>query len=481
MITALSPLDGRYASKVAELSEFFSEYALIKYRCKVEIEWFKHLAEREDIPELRKLTEAEIKILDTILEEFNETSAQHVKDIEKTTRHDVKAVEYFLKDQLEGTSLEKLSEWIHFTCTSEDINNLSYALMLKDAHQQLMMPAVDYILEVLETKSKEWQTVPLLALTHGQSASPTTVGKSIFVFAARISAQLKHLMSQEFLGKINGATGNFNAHLVAYPDANWLEISQSFVEGLELQWNPFSDQIDPHDFIAELSHVNIRINTILIDLSRDVWGYISRGVFTQKTKAGEIGSSAMPHKVNPIDFENAEGNFGIANALFDHFAQKLPISRWQRDLTDSTVLRNLGVAFGHMLIALKSLNTGLEKIEVSPENCKAELAKNVEVLAEAVQTVMRKYEIEKPYEKLKELTRGKRITLDDYKAFVEKLEIPEDAKERLYNLTPETYTGIAPEMVDIFLQDAELIFEEGAEEISDNADSSTCCESGTCK
>ncbi len=477
MITSLSPLDGRYASKVAELSEFFSEYALIKYRCIVEIEWFKHLAERDDIPEMRKLTEEEIKILDDIISEFDEASAQHVKDIEKTTRHDVKAVEYFLKDQLKDTSLSELSEWMHFTCTSEDINNLSYSLMLRDAHQQVMMPAVDYILEVLETKSKEWQTVPLLALTHGQSASPTTVGKSIFVFAARISAQLKHLMSQEFLGKINGATGNFNAHIVAYPDANWLEISQSFVEGLGLSWNPFSDQIDPHDFIAELSHTNIRTNTILIDLSRDVWGYISRGVFTQKTKAGEIGSSAMPHKVNPIDFENAEGNFGIANALFDHFAQKLPISRWQRDLTDSTVLRNLGVAFGHMLIAIKSLNTGLEKIEVSPENCKKELDANIEVLAEAAQTVMRKYQVEKPYEKLKELTRGKRISLDDYKEFVEKLEIPEDAKKRLYELTPSTYTGIAPKMVDIFMQDAELI--EEAAECEDGSDS--CCESGACR
>ncbi len=477
MITSLSPLDGRYASKVTELSEFFSEYALIKYRCKVEIEWFKHLANRDDIPEFRHITEDEIRILDSIVTEFNEQSAQQVKDIEKTTRHDVKAVEYFLKEKLKNTSLEELSEWIHFTCTSEDINNISYALMLKDAHQQLMMPAVDYILEVLEIKSKAWQKVPLLALTHGQSASPTTVGKSIFVFAARLSAQLKHLMSQEFLGKINGATGNFNAHFVAYPEANWLDISQTFVESLGLQWNPFSDQIDPHDFIAELSHVNIRINTLLIDLSRDIWGYISRGVFIQKTKAGEIGSSAMPHKVNPIDFENAEGNFGISTALFNHFALKLPISRWQRDLTDSTVLRNLGVAFGHQLLALKSLNAGLEKLEVSIENCTAELSKNVEVLAEAVQTVMRKYGIEKPYEKLKELTRGKRITLDEYKAFVENLEIPQDAKERLYNLTPEKYTGIATQMVDIFMQDAELL---GDEEGEKEKEADTCCSSSTC-
>ncbi len=455
MITALSPLDGRYASKVSELSEFFSEYALIKYRSLVEVEWLKHLAKRDDIPELRKFTTKEIQILDNIIINFSEKDAQHVKDIEAKTKHDVKAVEYFLKHELAGTSLEEVSEWLHFACTSEDINNLSYSLMLRDAIEKVILPSLDFISEVIEKQSKQWQEVPLLALTHGQAASPTTVGKSFFVFAARLSAQTQQLQVQDFLGKINGATGNFNAHLIAYPEADWLDISKSFVENLGLSWNPFSDQIDPHDFIAEISHICMRTNTILIDLSRDIWGYISRGVFTQKTKEGEVGSSTMPHKVNPIDFENAEGNFGIANALFSHFAQKLPISRWQRDLTDSTVLRNLGVSFGHMLIALKSLNAGLGKIEISEENCRKELDANIEVLGEAAQTVMRKHGIENPYEKLKALTRGKRLSLDEYKKFIETLEIPEDAKERLYNLTPATYTGIAPQMVDLFMEKEE--------------------------
>ncbi|HID92046.1 TPA: adenylosuccinate lyase [Candidatus Peregrinibacteria bacterium] len=395
MITAISPLDGRYASKTADLQKYFSEYALIYYRVLVEIRWFQHIAKREDIAECRNLTEEENQILEEILLNFSEDDALRVKEIEKTTNHDVKAVEYLLKEKLSGTVLEKASEWIHFACTSEDINNLSYALMLRDSIKKVILPTYDVILETLEQKSIEWKSIPLLSLTHGQSASPTTLGKTIFVFAARLSAQLAQLESQDFLGKINGATGNFNAHVIAYPDANWLEISQSFVEGLGLQWNPFTDQIDPHDFIAEISHICSRSNTILIDFSRDIWGYIARGVFGQKTKEGEIGSSAMPHKVNPIDFENAEGNFGMANALFGFFADKLPISRWQRDLTDSTVLRNLGVSFGHTILALQSLNKGISKLKEKPENMKAELDKNVEVLAEAVQTVMRKHSMEK--------------------------------------------------------------------------------------
>lgn len=452
MITALSPLDGRYASKISELSDYFSEYALIKYRCAVEIEWLKHLSQREDIPELREFTEKENKILDTIVQEFAVKDAEHVKDIESTLRHDVKAVEYFLKNELSQTSLQDVQEWIHFACTSEDINNLAYALMIKDACQHIMLPTLDVLLETLETLSTQWQTVPLLALTHGQTASPTTVGKSLFVFAARLSAQMSHFESQDFLGKINGATGNFNAHFIAYPEADWVMISKTFVEEkLDLTWNPFTDQIDPHDFIAEISHTCVRTNTVLIDCSRDMWGYISRGVFTQKTKEGEVGSSTMPHKVNPIDFENAEGNFGVSNALFTHFAEKLPISRFQRDLTDSTVLRNIGVAFGNMLLALKSLHIGLSKIEVNEEVCLAELSRNIEVLGEAVQTVMRKEGIENPYEKLKSLTRGKKLSLDEYKSFVSDLELSEGGKERLLRLTPATYTGIAPQIVDIFL------------------------------
>ncbi len=450
MITAISPLDGRYASKTADLQKYFSEYALIYYRVLVEIRWFQHIAKREDIAECRNFSEEENQILEEILLNFSEEDANRVKEIETTTNHDVKAVEYLLKEKLTGTALEDASEWIHFACTSEDINNLSYSLMLRDAIKQVVLPTYDVILEELENKAKAWKSIPLLSLTHGQSASPTTLGKTIFVFAARLSAQLSQLESQDYLGKINGATGNFNAHVIAYPDANWLEISQSFVEGLGLQWNPFTDQIDPHDFIAEISHTCMRANTILIDFSRDVWGYISRGVFGQKTKEGEIGSSAMPHKVNPIDFENAEGNFGMANALFGFFADKLPISRWQRDLTDSTVLRNLGVSFGHTILALQSLNKGISKLEEKPENMKKELDSNIEVLAEAVQTVMRKHSMEKPYEKLKELTRGKRITLEDYQVFVKNLELPEDEIQKLLALTPSTYIGIAEKIVTTY-------------------------------
>jgi adenylosuccinate lyase len=452
MITAISPLDGRYASKTEDLQKYFSEYALIFYRVMVEIRWFQHIAQEKEIQELSTFSDQENDLLENIIANFSKQDALRVKEIESTTRHDVKAVEYFLKEKLKGTALEKKSEWIHFACTSEDINNISYALMLRDATKEVMLPAYDLILEEIEKKSHEWKSLPLLSLTHGQSASPTTLGKTFFVFAARLSAQLSQLEAQDFLGKINGATGNFNAHVAAYPKADWLNISQQFIEGLGLQWNPFTDQIDPHDFIAEISHTCMRSNTILIDFSRDVWGYISRGIFGQKTKAGEIGSSTMPHKVNPIDFENAEGNFGMANALFGFFSEKLPVSRYQRDLTDSTVLRNLGVSFGHSLLALKSLAVGISKLEVKPEKMEEELASNIEVLGEAVQTVMRKYEIENPYEKLKELTRGKRITIDDYKNFVQNLELPPEEIEALLKLTPATYTGIADKIVTTYSQ-----------------------------
>lgn len=450
MITALSPLDGRYSKTVDPLRKYFSEYALIFYRVVVEVRWLQYISSREEIGELKTFNPEEIQILDEIILNFSEEDAQRVKDIEAVTRHDVKAVEYFLKEKLKNTAIEKDSEWIHFACTSEDINNLAYSMMLRDAVKEVMIPAYDLVMETLEDKAKEWKAIPMLAMTHGQAASPTTVGKSFFVFAARLSAQLSQLESQDFLGKINGATGNFNAHVAAYPDADWLDISQNFVESLGLQWNPFTEQIDPHDFIAEIAHTTSRINTIIIDFSRDTWGYISRGVFGQKTVEGEIGSSTMPHKVNPIDFENAEGNFGIANAMFGFFAEKLPISRWQRDLTDSTVLRNLGVGFGHSLLGVKSVIRGISKLKVMEENCLKELNNNVEVLGEAVQTVMRKYEIENPYEKLKELTRGKKISIDDYKEFVRTLEIPQEEIDRLLELTPATYTGIAEQIVEKF-------------------------------
>ncbi len=450
MFFALSPLDGRYANKLDALRPFFSEYALMKYRVQVEVEWIIFLSEHEGIPELRTFTESEKTLLRRISEEFSEENIARIKEIESTTRHDVKAVEYFLKEQVQNTSLEALSEWFHFACTSEDINNLAYALMLRDGVQKVIIPSIDLVLEELETKAKKWKSIPLLALTHGQTASPMTIGKMLAVFAARLSAQLEQLAQQEFLGKINGATGNYNAHVVAYPNVDWLALSQDFVEDqLGLTWNPFSDQIDPHDFIAEISHTMMRIDTILIDLSRDVWGYISRGIFTQKTKAGEIGSSTMPHKVNPIDFENAEGNLGVANALFGFYAEKLPISRFQRDLTDSTVLRTLGVAFGHSFLAISSLLIGFGKIEVNEEKCQKELDENVEVLAEAVQTVMRKCGLSNPYEQLKELTRGKRLTLDDYQAFVKNIDLPTNEKEKLLQLTPESYIGLAEKIVDL--------------------------------
>ncbi len=447
MENALSPLDGRYANKIAALKPYFSEEALNKYRCLVEIKWLITLAQRADVP-CRNLAASEIEEIEIIAKDFSADDANKIREIEVVTNHDVKAVEYFLKEKIAKSSLADISEWIHFGLTSEDVNNLAYALMLKDSVEQIILPAVKQLECVLFALASEWKAIPMLARTHGQPASPTTMGKEILIFAARIRRQCEFLEAQQFLGKFAGASGNFNAHVIALPDADWLSISQEFVESFGLTWNPVVAQIEPHDFIAELSHTLSRINTIGIDFARDVWSYISIGFFRQKTKAGEVGSSAMPHKVNPIDFENAEGNFGLANALFGHFAEKLPISRWQRDLTDSTVLRNLGVAFGHLFLALGSLQKGISKLEIAPEAMAADLEKNPEILAEAVQSILRAEGVEKPYEKLKALTRGKQVLLDDFRAFVQDLTITETSRRRLLELTPAVYVGLSAEIVD---------------------------------
>ncbi|MBI5413958.1 adenylosuccinate lyase [Candidatus Peregrinibacteria bacterium] len=449
-LTALSPLDGRYSHKIEPLKEFFSEKALMYYRVRVEISWIQFLSDRNDIEELRAFTEKEKRILENITENFSEGDAEKIKSFEKTTNHDVKAVEYFLKEKFAATSLKDVVEWIHFACTSEDVNNLAYAMMLRDAIRKCLLPAFTEVADLIGEKSREWKGIPMLARTHGQPASPTTVGKALFNFYARLRRELAGLEGVDFLGKINGATGNYNAHVVAFPKVNWLEISKTFVEILGLTWQPISDQIEPHDFIAKISHNIFRLNTICTDFSRDIWGYIAIGYFKQKLKEGEVGSSTMPHKVNPIDFENSEGNFGIANALFHLFAERLPISRWQRDLTDSTLQRNIGVAFGHTLLSLSSLSKGIQKLEVNTTQIEKDLEENIEVLSEAVQTVMRKYGVEHPYEKLKELTRGKRITRKEYEKFVGDLKIPKEAKDALQNLTPQSYTGIAEEIVEKF-------------------------------
>ncbi len=453
-LTALSPLDGRYWNTVEDLAHFFSEAGLMAHRVEVEVEWLKFLSECKEISEVRSLTKDEQKLLEKIKNDFDEPDALRIKEIEKTTNHDVKAVEYFLKEKLQSTSLEELGEWVHFACTSEDINNLSYALMMRNAVQnetrESLLSTLENLQKFLEEKSVEWKSAAMLARTHGQPASPTTMGKVWLNFSQRLKRQIGHIKNQEYLGKMNGATGNFNAHAVAYPKVEWMKLSQKFVESLGLTWQGVTDQIEPHDFIAEICHNWMRVNAICIDFARDVWGYISLGYFSQQLKKGEVGSSTMPHKVNPIDFENAEGNAGVANALFGHFAEKLPISRWQRDLSDSTVMRNIGIAFGHTYLVFKSLEKGVGKLEINTQKIKTDLEENWAVLAEAAQTVMRKYNIEKPYEKLKELTRGKKLTPEKYKDFVTSLEIPEDAKKNLMKLTPMSYTGIAEKIVDQF-------------------------------
>jgi len=445
-LTAVSPVDGRYGSKSESLRPIFSEYGLIRHRVLVEVRWLQALAAHEAIAEVPTLSSHANKILDDIFDNFSEEDARRVKNIERTTNHDVKAVEYFLKEKIAGNAeLETVSEFIHFACTSEDINNLAYALMLREARGQVLLPTMDNVITAIITLAHNNAEMPLLSRTHGQPATPTTVGKEMANVAYRLRRQRELLTQVPMLGKTNGAVGNYNAHMITYPEIDWQAFAEKFVTDLGLDWNPYTTQIEPHDYIAEMFDAIARYNTVLIDFSRDVWGYISLGYFKQRTIAGEVGSSTMPHKVNPIDFENAEGNFGIANALFDHLAAKLPISRWQRDLSDSTVLRNLGVGVAHTIIGLESLLRGIGKLEANPARTAEDLDATWEVLAEAVQTVMRRYGIEKPYEKLKELTRGKGIDADSMRVFIDGLDIPDAAKQRLRVLTPASYIGNAVE------------------------------------
>jgi len=443
-LTALSPLDGRYAGKVEPLRPIFSEFGLMHRRVHVEIEWLLALAAEPGIAELPPFTTTQVKQLHTIADSFAIEEGARIKAIEATTNHDVKAVEYFIKERLgNDAALAQAKEFVHFACTSEDINNLSYALMLRDAREQVLLPAFDRIIARLRELAHANAALPMLSRTHGQTASPSTLGKELANVVARLERQRGQLAALEIPGKINGAVGNYNAHAITYPEIDWRAFSQRFVESLGLDYNPYTTQIEPHDGVAEYCDAVRRANTILIDLARDVWGYISLGYFKQKLKEGEVGSSTMPHKVNPIDFENAEGNFGLANALLGHFAEKLPISRWQRDLTDSTVLRALGTAFGHTLVALESLQKGLGKLTVNAERLAADLDASWEVLAEAVQTVMRRYGLPQPYEQLKALTRGQGITKESMRDFIGKLELPAEAKQRLLDLTPGGYIGLA--------------------------------------
>jgi adenylosuccinate lyase len=443
-LTALSPLDGRYAAKVVPLRPIFSEYGLMHRRVLVEVRWLIALGDEKAIPEIAPFSPAARQALETLATGFSLQDAEEIKRIEATTNHDVKAVEYFIKQRIgDNSELTKAKEFVHFGCTSEDINNLSYALMLRDARDEVLLPSLDKAIARLRNMAHTMSSLPMLSRTHGQTASPTTLGKELANVVERLNRQRAQIRQVELLGKINGAVGNYNAHVIAYPDVDWKTLSERFVESLGLVWNEYTTQIEPHDCIAELCDSIRRANTILIDLCRDLWGYISLGYFRQQTKVGEVGSSTMPHKVNPIDFENAEGNLGLANALLAHFAEKLPISRWQRDLTDSTVLRAVGTAFGHTQVALESLQRGLAKLTADPARLAADLDGNWEVLGEAVQTVMRRYGLPEAYEQLKTLTRGQGITRDSLQQFINGLALPEDAKRRLLALTPATYLGVA--------------------------------------
>ncbi|KAB7687938.1 adenylosuccinate lyase [Plesiomonas shigelloides] len=448
-LTAVSPIDGRYGDKVTALRSIFSEFGLLKFRVTVEVRWLQKLAACQGISEVPAFSAQANAFLDDIVSSFNEEDALRIKTIERTTNHDVKAVEYFLKEKVAAIpELHAVNEFIHFACTSEDINNLSHGLMLSTARETVILPLWRKLIDEIKGLAHTYRDMPLLSRTHGQPATPSTVGKEMANVAYRMERQFKQLQQVEILGKINGAVGNYNAHMVVYPEVDWHRFSEEFVTSLGLTWNPYTTQIEPHDYIAELFDVMARFNTILLDFDRDMWGYIALNHFKQKTIAGEIGSSTMPHKVNPIDFENSEGNLGLANALFDHLAAKLPVSRWQRDLTDSTVLRNLGVGMGYSLIAYASTLKGISKLEVNADHLADELDHNWEVLAEPIQTVMRRYGIEKPYEKLKELTRGKRVDAQGMQSFIDGLELPAHEKARLKAMTPGSYIGRAAQMVD---------------------------------
>ncbi|MEM7253942.1 MAG: adenylosuccinate lyase [Pseudomonadota bacterium] len=441
-LTAVSSVDGRYGSRTTALRRICSEFGLIRYRVITEVEWLRTLCETlDDVPNLSADANA---YLDRLLEGFSVDQAERIKTIERTTNHDVKAVEYFLQEALaEHEELRTLSEYIHFAATSEDINNVSYALMLRDMRREILIPDINNVVDALRDFAIRFGATPMLARTHGQSASPTSVGKEFANVVARIERQREQLLRQPLLAKTNGAVGNYNAHLIAYPDVDWARTSRAFIERLELEWNPYTTQIEPHDYMAELFDAIARTNTILIDFCRDTWGYISLAYFRERPKEGEVGSSTMPHKINPIDFENAEGNFGIANALLSHLTGKLPISRWQRDLTDSTVLRVIGTTAGHTTIAYQSLMRGLSKLEVDKHTIALDLEERWEILAEAVQTVMRRYRVPEPYEKLKALTRGHTIDATLLREFIESLEIPAHEKDRLAELTPSAYIGDA--------------------------------------
>jgi len=446
-LSALSPLDGRYAKTLDPLRTYFSEHALIHYRVRVELAWLQMLAAEPRIRELKPLTRATRAALRRLIADFTERDAEHIKNIEAETNHDVKAIEYWLRGKLAtNAEIERALEFIHFACTSEDINNLSYALMLADSRAQVMLPQVDALIETLAILARRHARLPMLSRTHGQPASPTTLGKELANVVHRLRRARAGIAAVSLLGKINGAVGNYNAHLVAYPGIDWERLCRRFVERLGLEFNPYTIQIEPHDSFAELFDAYARANSVLLDLDRDLWGYIALGYFRQRLKAGEVGSSTMPHKVNPIDFENSEGNVGVANALLRHLAEKLPVSRWQRDLSDSTALRNAGAALGHTLLAVAACQRGLGKLEADPKRLAEDLEANWEVLSEAVQQVMRRYGVADAYEQLKALTRGRRLDRRQYAAFVRRLKIPQAAKKRLLALTPAAYTGKAAEL-----------------------------------
>jgi len=443
---AISPLDGRYSTQTEPLSPYFSEAALIRYRVHVEVEWLLMLADTAQIADVRAFSPDEVRLLRALVAGFSDEDAERVKAIERTTNHDVKAVEYFLKEKLRETTLSRELEWIHFACTSEDINNLAHALMLQGGIRDVWLERALAVVNRVADMGSEWADVPMLARTHGQTASPTTVGKELMVFVARWNRQLEQIREQQYLGKLNGAVGNFNAHCIAFPDADWPGIARDFVESLGLDYNPLTTQIESHDYIAELFDCLARFNTIALDFSRDIWSYVSLGYFKQRVIAGEVGSSTMPHKVNPIDFENAEANLGLSNAILRHLAEKLPVSRLQRDLSDSSALRNLGVGIGHSLLALVTLGRGLDKLELNEGKLAEDLDNAWEVLAEPIQTVMRKLGYANPYEKLKELTRGEKMNAQSIRTFIQSLDLPTEEAARLMKLTPATYIGLAPQL-----------------------------------